>query len=119
VWARGFPDRGEGKYLKNDLIELMVNGGMAFVVLAVAVLAGWLVHVHAAEGSSTPVRVDLRNPFRSAKALLVGLAVRIVGVSLRAVKSTLEQLYEASADVGEWFFSPSNPGVQDRFRSGF
>jgi ABC-type transporter Mla subunit MlaD len=102
-----------------DFMGSMVNGGMAFVVLAGVVSAGLLVHVHAAEGSSSPVRVDLRSPFRSAKGLLVGLAVRILGVSLGAVRSTLEQLYEASAEVGEWFFSRTNPGAQDRFRSGF
>jgi len=103
----------------NDLIGSMVNEGAALVVLAGVVSAGLLVHLHAAEEPSSPVSVDLRSPLRSAKGLLVGLGLRIVGVCLRAVKSTLEQLYEASADVGEWFFSHTNPGVQDRFRSGF
>ena len=106
--------------MTSDLFRSIARAGAEFVVLAgFGVCAGAVVLRYAAERMSSPVSFDPRNPPRPAERFLVSLGARLGDVLLLALRSALDLLYEASADVGEWFFRHTNPAAQDRFRSRF
>jgi hypothetical protein len=101
--------------------EIIAAGHQAagFVELASAgVYAGLVALGYATEGPEYHFRFDLRKPVRSTERLLVGLGVRLMGAIVRLAKSALENLFEASAEIGEWFVR-RNPSVQERVRSRF
>ena len=81
---------------------------------------GGLVAVgYATEGASYHFRLDPRNPFRSAERALVGIGVQAAGAGVRLARVALDDLFEASAEVGEWFTRRRSPSFQDRIRSRF
>ena len=55
------------------------------------------------EGPAFHFRVTLADPIRSAKRLLVWLGVKAEAALLRVGTATLDALFEASAEVGEWY----------------
>jgi hypothetical protein len=55
------------------------------------------------EGPAFHFRVTLADPIRSAKRLLVWLGVKAEAALLRIGTATLDALFEASAEVGEWY----------------
>lgn len=55
------------------------------------------------EGPAFHFRVTLADPIRSAKRVLIWLGVKAEAVLLRVGTATLNALFEASAEVGEWY----------------
>jgi hypothetical protein len=101
--------------------EIIAAGHQAagLVELASAgVYAGLVALGYATEGPEYHFSFNLRSPLRSTERLLVGLGVRITGAIVRLGKSALENLFEASAEVGEWFVR-RNPSLQEHVRSRF
>lgn len=97
-------------------------GHQAINILGLAgagVYAGLVALGYATEGPSYHFSFGLRSPLRSTERLLVGLGVRAMGAVVRFAKSTLDVLFEASAEVGEWFRIHSNPEIQEHIRSRF
>lgn len=74
---------------------------------------------YATEGPRRHLRLNFMHPGRSAGQLAVWLGVKVISVVVRAAKSTLEVLCEASADVGGWLVSRSGAKVQAQVRSRF
>lgn len=81
--------------------------------------AGLVAVGYVTEGPSYHFGFDVRNPFRCAERLLVGLGVRATGTLLKLAQSTLDMLFEASAEVGEWFTRRTTPAIQEHIRSRF
>ena len=86
-------------------ILVLVGAGLFFVRL-IAV-------TYRTDGPFYPLRIDPDNPVRSAALLLAGLGARGVALLLRAGHGLLETLYEASADLGEWYVTRRGLGVDD------
>lgn len=70
----------------------------------------------AAERLRRRLPFDLRNFLRATHCLLTKLGVPVRNAALRASKWALNNLFEASAEVGEWLAGRS-PAVQEYFRS--
>jgi hypothetical protein len=90
---------------------MIVSLGAAYLVL---VILGY-----ATEGPHYQFRLDLHHPVITAKRLLVGLGVRLVNWMLRLALFLLDPLFEASAEVGDWFADHTTPGIRNRIRSRF
>ena len=95
-----------------DVVKLMA--GMLALVYAILVYA-----TYEMEGARYQARFQLTRPARSGERLLIWTGVRIIDVIFRLAKSILNQLFAASAEVGEWAVEKSSPAVQRKVRSRF
>lgn len=86
-----------------------------FASLAIAYLV-LVFSGYATEGPYYQFRLDVRHPIVTGKRLLVGLGVRFVAWMLRFL---LDPLFEASAEVGDWFTDHASPKIRNRIRSRF
>ncbi len=73
------------------------------------VYAGSALMAYATDGPRYQVSLDLEDPTRLLKRLLIWLSVTAMAPILRAERSVLEILFEASAEVGELFIRWSWP----------
>jgi hypothetical protein len=90
----------EGKETMGSAISTIA----AAVTSAAALLyLGLVLAVYRHEGRAFRMRWALRDPSRSALYLLVWLGVRVVDALDRFFRRTFDILYDASADVGEWY----------------
>ena len=90
---------------------ILASLAMAYLVL---VFLGYVT-----EGGHYAIRLDARRPVMTAKRLLVGMGVRFAAQTLRIGQRVLDPLFEASAEVGDWFADHSSQEVRDRIRSRF
>jgi hypothetical protein len=90
---------------------LLITAGVFYASLVVA--------TYAKEGPGFQLRLELGDPVRLGQRLLIWMGVRMTAILASAFKWILELLYEASADVGAWVVSKSNPQVQARVSSRF
>lgn len=94
-------------------------------VLELAILAGGIVYAglvlisYRAHGLNYPLRIDPKDPARSAGRLLIWLGVRTLAMLVRIAIPVFGMLAEASAEVGEWFLSRRAPETQASIRSRF
>ena len=84
---------------------------MAYIVL---VFLGY-----ATEGAHYEIRFDARRPVMTAKRLLVGLGVRFAAWMLRIGQLLLDPLFEASAEIGDWFADHAGQEIRESIRSRF
>jgi len=91
-------------------------GWLAFA--AVALYAGVVLVSYRSAGPRYRLNLNLREPARSTQQLGVWLGVKVLWACVRVAKSTLNNLLEASAEVGEWLMRRS-PTVQESVRSRF
>jgi hypothetical protein len=90
--------------------------GVASMVVAYIVL---VFLGYASEGPNYEIRLDTRRPVMTARRILVGLGVRFAARMLRIGQFLLNPLFEASAEVGDWFADHASPEVRERIRSRF
>lgn len=95
-----------------DMVKL-IAALLAFVYLILVYAA------YEVEGARYQAHFELTRPARSGERLLIWTGVRVVDASLRFGKSILNQLFAASAEVGEWAVEKSSPSVQRKVRSRF
>jgi len=74
---------------------------------------------YATEGGHYAIRLDARRPVMTAKRLLVGIGVRFAAWALRIGQRLLDPLFEASAQVGDWFADHASQEVRNHIRSRF
>ncbi len=86
-------------------IVIAIARPAAQVVVAAGLLvyAGLVVAGYAAEGPHFQLKFDAHAPLRSVERLAVGAGVRLIGLVKRGAQPALDLLYDASADVGEWY----------------
>ena len=95
-------------------------GFLKLAILAGGVLyAGLVLMSYRTDGPHYRLRVNLRDPARSAERLLVWLGVKALRTVVRLAVLTFGMLSEASAEVGEWFLSRRAPETQAAVRSRF
>jgi len=85
---------------------------------AVALYVGVVLVSYRTAGPRYRLNLNLRDPARSTQQLGVWIGVKLLWAGVRITKSTLNNLLEASAEVGEWFMR-RNPTVQENIRSRF
>ena len=95
-----------------DVVKLMAS--LLVLVYAILVYAAYEM-----EGARFQARFQLTKPARSGERLLIWTGVRIIDVVLRFSKSIVNQLFAASAEVGEWAVEKSSPAIQRKVRSRF
>lgn len=95
-----------------DVVKLMA--GILALIYAILVYAAYEM-----EGARYQARLQLTRPARSGERLLIWTGVRIIDVVLRFSKSIVNQLFAASAEVGEWAVEKSSPAIQRKVRSRF
>lgn len=69
------------------------------------------------DGPSPPLKVSPDKPFYSVESFLVWIGVRAADVALRAGRGALEPLFEASAEVGEWYVRRRGVEAKAQFKS--
>lgn len=80
---------------------------------------GLVILGYATEGPRYQIKFDLADPIRSMERLLVGIGVIALAAFLYAVGVLLDPLFEASAEIGEWFTNLGSAETQARYRSRF
>lgn len=95
-----------------DVLKLLVV--MLGCLYAALVLAGYIT-----EGPHFQPRLNLSEPARSGERLLIWTGIKILDAAFRIARSTLNQLFTASAEVASWFIDKSSPTVQRKVRSRF
>jgi hypothetical protein len=85
----------------------------------IGLYSGMVLTNYVVRGSDYHVRFDFGEPAWSMKQLLVWCGVRVLAAIVRMLGLALDQLIQASADVGEWFISRRSERVQAEFRSRF
>ena len=89
------------------------------VALLGLVYAGLVFTAYELEGPRYQPRFQLTRPGRSGQRLLIWTGVKILNALLRVIWLMLNQLFAASAEVGEWAVAKSSPEVQRKVRSRF
>ncbi len=95
-----------------DLVKLGVV--MLGFLYAGLVLAGYIT-----EGPRFQPRLNLSAPARSGERLLIWTGIKILDWACRIARSTLDELFTASAEVASWCVDKSSPAVQRKVRSRF
>ena|SRR6516162_245718 len=114
---------GEGRERTLAMSEMAVLlAGVAAKLLLMAAGAFYALLVlstYAREGPNFQLRLRSNHPARSAERLLIWAGIKMILAIARAVRSILNVLYQASADVGTWVVSKSSAQVQARVLSRF
>jgi hypothetical protein len=87
-------------------------------VAAGALYLGMVAMRYRMDGPNYALRLELRDPARSAEELVVWLGVKALGLGIKLLKAIFNMLLEASAEVGEWIMRRS-PAAQKAIRSRF
>jgi hypothetical protein len=104
----------------SELVMVLVGVAAKLLLIAAGLLyASLVVATYAKAGPDFELRLALGDPARSAERLLIWVGVKVTATVARGFKGILELLYEASADVGAWVVSKSNPQFQARVSSRF
>ena len=104
----------------SETVMMVVGVAAELLVIAAGGLYAFLVlRTYAKEGPDFQLRLQSSDPARSAERLLIWAGIRVMSVVARAVRSILNALYQASADVGTWVVSKSSAQVQARVLSRF
>lgn len=104
---------------------LPAMGNLIYGILKLTLIAGGLLYAglvimsYQIDGPHARLRLDVKDPARSAEHLLVWMGVRAVAVIIRISNALLAILAEASAEVGEWFIRRGGSGLRQSARSRF
>jgi hypothetical protein len=90
-----------------------------FSITSAVMYVGLVILGYVTEGPRYQMRLDSTKPFRSFGRLLLGLGVAVIALLHRLGNAVLDPLFEASAQVGEWFTGQSSAETQTRYRSRF
>lgn len=104
-----------GGITSNSISKLWDIGAVGGTSLYAAVVAMG----YASEGPRYYFHFDSNHPVRSTERVIVGLGVHFVAVLLREIRAALNLLFEASAEVGDWFLNRSSEEVREKLRSRF
>jgi hypothetical protein len=88
-------------------------------ISAALLYIGLVILGYATEGPHYQVKFDLADPIRSMERLLVGIGVRVLAATLHVAGVIFDPLFEASAEIGEWFTKLGSAETQARYRSRF
>ncbi len=104
----------------HEMERWLVWGVVKLGLITTGLFYGFLLlTTYAKEGPDYRPNLDLADPARSVERLLIWVGIKVATAIARAARSTLDLLYEASADVGTWVVSKSSAQVQARVRSRF
>lgn len=104
----------------HDMERWLFWGVVKLGLITSGVFYGFLLlATYAKEGPDYRPNLELADPVRSVERLLIWAGIKVATAISRAARSTLDLLYEASADVGTWVVSKSGAQVQARVRSRF
>jgi hypothetical protein len=102
------------------ITHLVFWDGLKMLIWALALIyAGLVFTAYEIEGRHYQPQLQLTKPARSGERLLIWTGVRILDTLLRIARSTFDQLFAASAEVGDWAIEKSGPAVQRKVRSKF
>jgi hypothetical protein len=99
-----------------DLVRDSVKLLVAFLAL---LYAGLVLMAYATEGVHYKPRLRWTEPARSGERLLVWSGVKLLDAFLRLTRSTFDQLFLASAEIGLWLADRSGTEVRRKVRSKF
>ena len=101
-------------------LNSIFSGFLKLAILAGGVLyAGLVLMSYGTNGPHYRLRIDPKDPARSAERLLVWLGVKALALVVRIAVPIFGMLSEASAEVGEWFLRHRTPETQAAIRSRF
>jgi|SRR5215470_10747910 len=104
----------------NEVVLMVLGVAAELLLIAAGAFYAFLVlKAYAREGPDFQLRLQSSDPARSAGRLLIWAGIKIILAVARAVRSILNVLYQASADVGTWVVSKSSAQVQARVLSRF
>ncbi|HUU15414.1 MAG TPA: hypothetical protein VM182_17115 [Terriglobia bacterium] len=95
-----------------DLARLLLLGAGVLYV-------GLVLTAYRLEGPRIRLRIESRDPGRSAVNFLVWLGVKVLAAISQAAKAALDVLSDTSADVGEWYLRRRGHAAQMSHRSRF
>jgi len=101
---------------------ILMVGGVAvklLLIVAGAFYAFMVLRTYAKEGPDFQLRWQSSDPARSVERLLTWAGIKVLLAVARALRSVLNVLYQASADVGTWVVSKSSAQIQARVHSRF
>ncbi|MGH9469672.1 MAG: hypothetical protein ACRD1N_04930 [Terriglobia bacterium] len=102
------------------MIDVLVRDAVKLLVVLLGLAYGGLVLAgYMAEGARYQPKFHLDEPARSGERLLVWTGIKVLDAVLRVMRSMLNQLFMASAEVGFWFIDKSGPRIQRKVRSRF
>jgi hypothetical protein len=104
----------------SEMAVLLAGVAAKLLLMAAGAFYALLVlSTYAREGPNFQLRLRSNDPARSAERLLIWAGIMMILAIVRAVRSILNVLYQASADVGTWVVSKSSAQVQARVLSRF
>ena len=104
----------------SEMAVLLAGVAAKLLLMAAGAFYALLVlSTYAREGPNFQLRLRSNHPARSAERLLIWAGIMMILAIVRAVRSILNVLYQASADVGTWVVSKSSAQVQARVLSRF
>jgi hypothetical protein len=89
------------------------------IALLALIYAGLVLTGYTSEGPRYQPRLSWAEPGRSSERLLIWTGIKVLDGLLRILRSMLNQLFMASADIGLWFVDKSTSEVQRKVRSKF
>jgi len=105
------------------MIAIMGTVGWQIIYVLAAASAlfyiGLVILGYATEGPHYQIKFSLAEPIRSTERLMVGIGVRALSAFLYASGMLLDPLFEASAEIGDWFTNLGSAETQARYRSRF
>ncbi|MGH9378301.1 MAG: hypothetical protein ACRD1I_05825 [Terriglobia bacterium] len=102
------------------MMQILIWDVVKFLVALVGLVYAILVYTaYEIEGSRYQPRFQLTKPARSGERLLIWTGVRVLDAMIRFIGSALNQLFAASAEVGDWAVEKASPSVQRKVRSKF
>ncbi|MBI1983212.1 MAG: hypothetical protein HYS61_03330 [Acidobacteria bacterium] len=90
-----------------------------FLVGAGVLYVGLVLMSYRLEGPRSRLRLDFRNPARSAENFLVWLGIKALAAARHGGKAALDVLSEASAEVGEWYIRRRGIDAEVAYRSRY
>lgn len=102
------------------MAEMVIRDAAKLLVMVLALIYGGLVIAgYITEGPHYQPRFHLDEPARSGERLLLWTGIKVLDAVLRFLRSLMNQLFTASAEVGFWLIDKSGPKLQRKVRNRF
>lgn len=102
------------------MADIVIRDAAKLLVIVLALIYGGLVIAgYITEGPRYQPRFHLDEPARSGERLLLWTGIKVLDAVLRFLRSLMNQLFTASAEVGFWFIDKSGPKLQRKVRNRF
>ncbi len=87
-----------------ETVKMIIWVSLKLLAIGLAGLyAGLVLMAYRMDGPNYPLRINGRDPARATEHFLIWLGARAVALLARVGRQTLEVLFDASAQVGEWY----------------